>query len=148
MNVNNAKQNLQRRLSSKYAKLSSEDNVTTDFNEINYTDNDNLTNSIIQILSKYDNENKLDVFDFTVDYLSQNKDNFLLTNDEYLDFIKTFASSLLTTGSFEDKKNNLEGLHYRIIDNIVPQRINSWTNAGSALDWSNSITKLLVEMSF
>ena len=90
LNVNNAKQNLQRRLSSKYTKLSSEDNVTTDFNEINYTDNDNLTNSIIQILNKYDNENKLDVFDFTVDYLSQNKDNFLLTNDEYLDFYQNF----------------------------------------------------------
>ena len=71
-----------------------------------------IFNSIIQILNKYNNENKLDVFDFTVDYLSQNKDNFLLTNDEYLVFIKTFASSLLTTGSFEDKKNNLEGLHY------------------------------------
>ena len=32
--------------------------------------------------------------------------------------------------------------------NIVPQRINTWNNAGSALDWTNSITKLLVEMSF
>ena len=59
LNANNAKQNLQRRLF-QHAKLSSEDNVTTDSNEINYTDNDNLTNSIIQILSKYDNaKNKM-----------------------------------------------------------------------------------------
>ena len=142
---NNTEQVANRRFSNVYSEI--DVNLSTEIDseiaDANQSQKDAIENSFKTILSRYPNENKSDAVEYAINYLSQNKDIFNITNEKFLSTIESILSALIETTDFTDLTTSFQELPLRILGNLIPKTVNSWGQ--NAANWSGLLAEVFID---
>lgn len=142
---NNNDQVAKRRFSNVYSEI--DVNLSTEIDseiaDANQSQNDAIENSFKIILTSYPNENKSDAIEYAINYLSQNKVIFNLTNEKFLSTIESIFSALIETTEFADLTMSFQELPLRILGNLIPKTVNSWGQ--NAANWSGLLAEVFID---
>lgn len=104
-----------------------------------------LTNSLTSTFSSFANENLLEAVEYSINYLSVNKNNFNLSDQDLLAGIKSsviaFLNSSESTG--DDLLEVIPNLPGIIFKNLIPIKVDSW--GGNIPSWSKELSITLME---
>ena len=116
-----------------------------DLNRSSLPEIDPLTNSLTSTFSSFPNENLLEAVEYSINYLSNNKENFNLSDQDLLAGIKSsviaFLNSSESTGSdLLEVIPNLPGIVFK---NLIPVKVVSWQ--GNIPTWAKELSITLME---
>ena len=132
----------QRRLS---AVASTSIQEVVDLNQTALTQISPLTDSLTKTFSSFPTESMLEAFEYAISYLSANKTNFNLSDQ---DILGGFKSSIIAFLDASDAKGDIltttvSELPYVIFSNLIPEKVNSWND--SAPKWAKDLSQILIE---
>jgi hypothetical protein len=132
----------QRRLSA-VAKTSIQQVV--DLNQSAVPQISSLTDSLTRTFSSFPNESMLDAFEYSIGYLSTNKINFNLTDQDILAGFKSSIIAFLDASAAKGDTltTTVSELPYVIFSNLIPEKVNSWND--SAPKWAKDLSQILIE---
>ncbi|WP_407677036.1 hypothetical protein [Candidatus Seribacter sulfatis] len=116
-----------------------------DLNRSSLPEIDPLTSSLTSTFSSFPNENLLEAVEYSINYLSNNKENFNLSDQDLLAGIKSsviaFLNSSESTGSdLLEVIPNLPGIVFK---NLIPVKVDSW--GGNIPTWAKELSITLME---
>jgi len=116
-----------------------------DLNRSSLPEIDPLTSSLTSTFSSFPNENLLEAVEYSINYLSNNKENFTLSDQDLLAGIKSsviaFLNSSESTGSdLLEVIPNLPGIVFK---NLIPVKVDSW--GGNIPTWAKELSITLME---
>jgi len=132
----------QRRLSA-VARTSIQEVV--DLNQSAVPQISSLTDSLTKTFSSFPKESMLDAFEYSIGYLSTNKINFNLTDQ---DILAGFKSSIIAFLDASETKGDILTTTFSklpdvIFSNLIPEKVNSWN--GNAPKWAKDLSQILIE---
>jgi len=116
-----------------------------DLNRSSLPEIDPLTSSLTSTFSSFPNENLFEAVEYSINYLSNNKENFNLSDQDLLAGIKSsviaFLNSSESTGSdLLEVIPNLPGIVFK---NLIPVKVDSW--GGNIPTWAKELSITLME---
>jgi len=116
-----------------------------DLNRSSLPEIDPLTSSLTSTFSSFPKENLLEAVEYSINYLSNNKENFNLSDQDLLAGVKSsviaFLNSSESTGSdLLEVIPNLPGIVFK---NLIPVKVDSWR--GNIPTWSKELSITLME---
>jgi len=116
-----------------------------DLNRSSLPEIDPLTSSLTSTFSSFPNENLFEAVEYSINYLSNNKENFNLSDQDLLAGIKSsviaFLNSSESTGNdLLEVIPNLPGIVFK---NLIPVKVDSWR--GNIPTWSKELSITLME---
>ncbi|MDC1004299.1 hypothetical protein OAQ34_01615 [Opitutales bacterium] len=116
-----------------------------DLNRSSLPEIDPLTSSLTSTFSSFPNENLLEAVEYSINYLSNNKENFNLSDQDLLAGVKSsviaFLNSSESTGSdLLEVIPNLPGIVFK---NLIPVKVDSW--GGNIPTWAKELSITLME---
>jgi len=116
-----------------------------DLNRSSLPEIDPLTSSLTSTFSSFPNENLFEAVEYSINYLSNNKENFNLSDQDLLAGVKSsviaFLNSSESTGSdLLEVIPNLPGIVFK---NLIPVKVDSW--GGNIPTWAKELSITLME---
>ena len=116
-----------------------------DLNRSSLPQIDPLTSSLTSTFSSFTNENLLEALEYSINYLSDNKENFNLTDQDLLAGIKSSVIAFLNSSESKGDDlleviSNLPGIVFR---NLIPVKVDSW--GGNIPTWAKELSITLME---
>ena len=142
-NSNEHKQNTyQRRLS---VKAGTSIQGIIDLNRSSLPEITALTNSLSSTFSSFPNENLSEAVEYSINYLSDNKSNFNLSDRDLLAGIKSSVIAFLNSSESkgDDLLKVIPNLPRIIFRNLIPNKVDSW--GGNIPSWSKELSITLME---
>ena len=134
--------NNQRRLSVA-ASTSIQDAVVAD--QSNLSDITPLTNSLSNTFSTLTGDSLLEALEYAILYLSINKTNFNLTDNDLLAGIKSSIIAYIKTSesSGQNLENAVSKLPEIVFKSLIPEKVKAWN--GSVPNWSKNLSLTLMD---
>ena len=132
----------QRRLS---AQESTSIQDAVDRDKANLSDITPLTNSLSNTFSTFTGASLLEALEYSILYLSNNKTNFNLTDNDLLAGIKSSIIAYIRTSETkgEDLENTVNKLPEIVFNSLIPVKVKSWN--GSVPNWSKDLSLILMD---
>ncbi|MDG1326679.1 MAG: hypothetical protein P8P49_13020 [Opitutales bacterium] len=104
-----------------------------------------LTNSLSSTFSSFPNENLSEAVEYSINYLSDNKNNFNLSDRDLLAGIKSSVIAFLNSSESkgDDLLKVIPNLPRIIFRNLIPNKVDSW--GGNIPSWSKELSITLME---
>ena len=104
-----------------------------------------LTNSLSSTFSSFPNENLSEAVEYSINYLSDNKSNFNLSDRDLLAGIKSSVIAFLNSSESkgDDLLKVIPNLPRIIFRNLIPNKVDSW--GGNIPSWSKELSITLME---
>ena len=104
-----------------------------------------LTDSLTNVFNSFPNENLIEAFEFSIDYLSVNKTNFNLSDQ---DILAGYKSSIIAFLEASETKGDtlsltISKLPDAVFSSIIPLKVNAWN--GNVPVWSKNLSQVIVE---
>lgn len=104
-----------------------------------------LTNSLSNTFSTFTGANLIEALEYSILYLSNNKTNFNLTDNDLLAGIKSSIIAYIRTSETkgEDLENTVNKLPEIVFNSLIPVKVKSWN--GSVPNWSKDLSLILMD---
>ena len=116
-----------------------------DLNQSTLPELTTLTDSLTNVFNSFPNENLIEAFEFSIDYLSVNKTNFNLSDQ---DILAGYKSSIIAFLEASETKGDtlsltISKLPDAVFSSIIPLKVNAWN--GNVPVWSKNLSQVIVE---
>ena len=116
-----------------------------DLNQSTLPELTTLTDSLTNVFNSFPNENLIEAFEFSIDYLSVNKTNFNLSDQ---DILAGYKSSIIAFLEASETKGDtlsltISKLPDAVFSSIIPLKVNTWN--GNIPVWSKNLSQVIVE---
>ena len=116
-----------------------------DLNRSSLPEIDPLTSSLTSTFSSFPNENLLEALEYSVNYLTDNKENFNLSDQDLLAGIKSSVIAFLNSSESkgDDLLEVIPNLPGIVFKNLIPVKVDSW--GGNIPTWAKELSISLME---
>ena len=116
-----------------------------DLNQSTLPELTTLTDSLTNVFNSFPNENLIEAFEFSINYLSVNKTNFNLSDQ---DILAGYKSSIIAFLEASETKGDtlsltISKLPDAVFSSIIPLKVNAWN--GNVPVWSKNLSQVIVE---
>lgn len=116
-----------------------------DLNQSTLPELTTLTDSLTNVFNSFPNESLLEAFEYSINYLSVNKTNFNLSDQ---DILAGYKSSIIAFLEASETKGDtlsltISKLPDAVFSSIIPLKVNTWN--GNVPVWSKNLSQVIVE---